>query len=605
MPYAIEGVSRYQSANARLEPLDRLETLTGLPLLRRFVLWGLMAIFVVAFVLFAAPYVIPRDIVKSLVERTASTIVGRPVSVAGNIEFSVLPVPRLILTRVAVGDGKQSNDTSLFFVRRLEVEIAPYPLLFNELNVRRFDVTEPEVKLSIDVNGQTNWRQARTPSADLDWGGWDDMRIAGFSVRGGRIVYADKRSGQLIEVVDLGLSMDPKISTPDNGGINVHGATKINGIPAELYLETGRVGAFAKGERMPVSFELIAAPMILRYRGGVANRQYLVSDGRVEISGDDARRIERWLEPGLGGLAVGEVSMIANIGVDDRQTTVEFTEARIGRTKGTGRFDVDQGSEQPSVTGNLDFRVLDLSVLVSRAGSAKNWRLGALSHLGQDGKLHISWDTVRMAGLEMGSGTADVSGGGKSTPYELNLTSLALFGGQGQGRVRATVAEGMTSLTADIELSRVRAGEYLSADTDSPLVSGMSHLSLSLQSVGGNWQEILSALRGGGALNITDGEITGHDITDKLRGNGGRALAFSQLIGSFTIDHGILSSHDVLLKGADVSLVGEGEIDLAKRVLDIKLQALAPPESENGEKRRKVRPLIVAGPLDAVTVQAP
>jgi hypothetical protein len=115
---------------------------------RIYIIVGLLAIFVLAGA-FIAPRFIQWGDYRERMEELAGDVLGAKVIIRGDIEFSLLPQPRLNFTDVLVG----SADAPAATVGGVEAEFSLMDFLRDHYNVTKLVLRQPVVDFSIDESG--------------------------------------------------------------------------------------------------------------------------------------------------------------------------------------------------------------------------------------------------------------------------------------------------------------------------------------------------------------------------------------------------------------------------------------------------------------------
>jgi len=121
----------------------------------------------VILLLFAAlvgPSIVDWNAFRAEIESQISEAVGRDVTIAGDINFVILPAPRFSLGELSIGGG--GSDVPLARVGTLEGEVALAPLLRAEVDVVRVRALDFSAHISRDENGKINWASNGTSTLD-------------------------------------------------------------------------------------------------------------------------------------------------------------------------------------------------------------------------------------------------------------------------------------------------------------------------------------------------------------------------------------------------------------------------------------------------------
>jgi len=149
-------------------------------------------------------------------------------------------------------------------------------------------------------------------------------------------------------------------------------------------------------------------------------------------------------------------------------------------------------------------------------------------------------------------------------------------------------------MTANLGLSGVQAEPLLTDLTGSARLSGKGDFYLRMHTDLTNPQTVLQDLSGNIGMNIHDGAIIGIDVLDTIatvrsllgkqsemvsEASEGQATEFAELTMNGVIDHGIVSSDDLLLKAPVMTATGEGKFNLVDETVDYVLKPVVSGEA--------------------------
>jgi hypothetical protein len=115
---------------------------------RIYIIVGTLAIIVLAGA-FIAPYFISWSDYRGRMEELATAMLGTPVTVRGDIEFSLLPQPRLRFADVLVG----STEAPAATVDNVEAEFALIDFLRDDYTITRLVLRQPVIDFAVDESG--------------------------------------------------------------------------------------------------------------------------------------------------------------------------------------------------------------------------------------------------------------------------------------------------------------------------------------------------------------------------------------------------------------------------------------------------------------------
>ena len=158
---------------------------------RIYIIVGMLAIIVLAGA-FIAPNFVRWSDYRGRMEELATSVLGTPVTVRGEIDFTLLPQPRLRFSDVLVGPADEPAAT----VDNVEAEFSLIDFLRDNYNVTRLVLRRPVVDFSIDESGF--FGSGVTPAAGAGGVGLGQTSIIDATVR-----LTDRRSGETFEANEI------------------------------------------------------------------------------------------------------------------------------------------------------------------------------------------------------------------------------------------------------------------------------------------------------------------------------------------------------------------------------------------------------------------
>jgi len=195
---------------------------------RIYIVVGILAIVVLAGA-FIAPRFIQWSDYRERMEALASGVLGARVIIHGDIEFSLLPQPRLRFTDVVVGREEAPAAT----VAGVEAEFALMDFLRDNYSITALVLREPVVNLTVDENGLFG--------SDVEIAGAGGGVALGHArIVDGSVLLADRRSGESYAATDL--DGDLRLSS-FAGPFQFQGAASYGGRRYDLRFNTGTLDA--------------------------------------------------------------------------------------------------------------------------------------------------------------------------------------------------------------------------------------------------------------------------------------------------------------------------------------------------------------------------
>ncbi|WP_280951624.1 AsmA family protein [Phyllobacterium endophyticum] len=229
------------------------------------------------------PYFVDWAGYRSSFEREASTLLGRPVTVAGSASARLLPFPSVTFSDVRVGDpGVEPVMTIEKF--SMDAELAPF--VRGQILIFDMRIEKPTAKVSIDKDGVIDWAiRPRAPFRSAQ------VRLEDMRITNGSIVIRDASTGTTRAIQGL----DASLSASDlSGPWKFDGTLLFNGAKTDISASTGavkpdgslNVRARISPDRIPAAFEtdgeLTVNEGVLKYAGNIDIRsadQVAVAEG--------------------------------------------------------------------------------------------------------------------------------------------------------------------------------------------------------------------------------------------------------------------------------------------------------------------------------------
>ena len=132
---------------------------------------------------------------KPHISRIVEDATGRELVIGGNIHLQVSLAPRVIIGDIALRNAKWGSEQNMIHAKRIKLQVALLPLLFNEIIVKRLIISEPDILLEISTNGQTNFNFTEKSAAEKekretkDQSNWPVFGTKKIVIENGRFTY--------------------------------------------------------------------------------------------------------------------------------------------------------------------------------------------------------------------------------------------------------------------------------------------------------------------------------------------------------------------------------------------------------------------------------
>jgi len=317
----------------------------------------------------AAPAFIDWNRYRAPLAEMVAESLGRGVEINGDMSFRPLPVPSLRAGNVRIANPADGQATYLADVRRLDMDVALWPLLRGRLQLRRVELVEPVIHLERLPDGRGNWE---SPIFAGDPDGGREIGIDSLRLSEGRLDYRTADGQRLIALSGLSGRFSAE-TIPGPLDIALEGRAAGRAFAIELALDRplqdGRIPASGKGRLGDLTADyrgLVAAG------GGLPTR---ATDGRLSIETPslaaaigDLAAIAGHDAPSGSLLALAEMplALAADIATEqDASASMRLTQASLGETALSGEMTLRPGAVwrlEAALSGDR----LDLDRIVER-----------------------------------------------------------------------------------------------------------------------------------------------------------------------------------------------------------------------------------------------
>ncbi|WP_449220675.1 AsmA family protein [Tistrella mobilis] len=596
----------------------------------------------------AAPFLIPTGAIVQRVTAEVEARTGRKLVIEGDVGLDLLPDLAVRVDGARFANAPWSDAGDMARIGQLQVELALWPLLSGDVQVRRFVLEEPVIRLERNADGAANWQinaggqtssGTLTPAAppttgpapaapagtSSSGGGLSGLSLGEVKIANGTVVYTDAVTGTDERLDDVNLT----IAAPDlDSRLTLAGDARWRDQALTVSAEAGQARAVLEGGQTPVSLDLALGEGKIHLAGDAVLGTSPGFTGTAGLSLPDLRSIIAAAAPGPA-LPEGVATRLNLDGrIDATAARIALTDMKLGidDIEATGSLSADMSGARPKIKAGLTTGDLVLDrYLAGRAaagdgatGPEGTARSGAgwsdepidLSALGLlDADVTLNATSVSLGDTKLGATELRLALDGRRARIEVPKT--ALYGGSGSATIgldgRATPA----SMSVKATFSGLDMLPLLKASADFDRLEGKGRLEADLTARGNSQRALIGSLGGKGLFEFTDGAIRGiniaaliRDPASALRGETTdvRKTDFARLAGTYTIDKGILTNRDAEMQAPLLRVGGQGRVDLPARRVDYRIEpkAVANLEGQGGQTGLAgvLVPVLVQGPWD-------
>jgi len=325
------------------------------------------------------PFLIPKDVYRTQIERAATQALQRSVTLTGDVKLSVFPQIAASVGGVTVANPEGFDGPFMVEAGELRGSVRWMPLLSGRVEIRELAFVDAQVSLQKLADGQTNWvftpaapaQPARPPSGEPAApapqrgfnGGVEQARLTNAS-----LVYRDAVTGEYYELRDLNLQAS-MASASEPFRIRARGIFQAQPFDLSAVVET--LDTLLKEQPSDIRAELETPFAKLRYNGAVTLGETPVLDGTFNASSEALPTLAS-----LTGMDIPyDLSKLGRINLEGSLTgaadALQIDVKRFTQTSDlmksvfTGQLAL---GEAPTVDGRLTLEVPSLAALAQFAG---------------------------------------------------------------------------------------------------------------------------------------------------------------------------------------------------------------------------------------------
>lgn len=468
-----------------------------------FALVGLAAVLAagLAFLIIAPPANLIRDEIVAQVKRTT----GRDLTIAGSASFSVLPMPGISLSGVALAAPPDMAGAPFVTMDRLDIRLKLLPLLSGKVAVDTLALINPVVDLRIDKSGRRSWhfsKVAREPSVRLAQAhtgsandapslvsdtarryltgasetgdsssptstrtaALSDLQLGEVRIVNATIRFADERRDTSGQVDDVNITMGLKsLADPleASGNLTWRGEKVL----VTATLTSPETILRDSSSRLVATLE--AGSMLAGYDGLLAFDDALTLDGALIVETNSLRQLAGWFGTALPQApGYGPLSLQGRLTVAGDTISLLSSKSSLDGAAATGEVTITTGPPRPYIKANLQLTELDLNKYIGPPAPTPAPALEAASSATEQAPRGSGLAPQSIDDLlgEPASRVKDVSArkGWSDEPVDLRLLAAAdaeitlvvdrlLLKGITTGRSRLSVALRDATMQADLE----------------------------------------------------------------------------------------------------------------------------------------------------------
>ncbi|MGR3551746.1 AsmA family protein [Pseudooceanicola sp.] len=553
---------------------------------------GTVLVFVL--VLGAGLFLVPGEKIAQVAADELTRRTGREVQIAGEAKISLWPDLGVTVAALKIANAEWSDNGPMFQARSVTIGVDAAALMRGEIKIRTLRADNPEILLERNAEGNGNWVMARQAGAGANAGAAREptrtppsapaspsRALPAFTldradIAGASIYYVDHRTGEEISQRDIDLAL----TYPDAGG--ELGLDLTLRPTAEVIRVKGVIqdpAAFIAAAITPLTLDITGPGTKARFEG----RGSIVpeAEGRLTLDISDTSALAialRQTDPALPE-GLGRDLALSGAITWTRDGKLALREGKL--TSGTNTaavaLDLSTAGPRPRLNAQLVADKLNLAPQAASGAApsgkpdpASGWSTApidasALALL--DGEIALSAASVDIGATRLGATRAVVAV--DRARAVVTLREVEVFEGTLRGELVANNRNGL-SVGGEVEASGIALARALSDLAGLTRFTGDASARIKFLGVGQTVAAIMNSLSGEGVIDTGRGTIEGLDLDRLFRGGdpSGGTTIFDATNATFSIENGVLSNKDLLMKLAGIEARGEGLLGLGEQQVD-------------------------------------
>ncbi|NWG71393.1 MAG: AsmA family protein, partial [Parvularculaceae bacterium] len=587
----------------------------------RFIIAVLALVALLVGIIVVAPGLIPIEAYKGRVEKAASDVLGRQVTIGDNLRFKLVPRTAFQVADLQIANAEGFADPYLAFVREADIGVKLLPMLTGgAIEIERFVLTEPDINLARAKDGAVNWNLATPPAADAQaQGATRDVALGDVRIVDGKLSYADAAAGKTYDLDDIDAAVTLKsLKEP----LEIDGAFKFEGAPSRAKLVLTSLAKMMAKEPAGLKLDLVlgtasgSADVTIETEGGLAY------SGPMSLNAPDLPAFAKMMgtplaeAPGFDKLAVkGEAR--------GGPTSLRLTNADIDfdAIDAVGAIGLAWGGARPKATGRLNVGALDLRPYLPPPATGQgfpawsNEKLDFASLRNMDADLDVAAEQIFLNDLKFGASRMKLKI--ENGRMVADIPELGMYGGGGSGQLVVNARQATPSITGKFDLGSVQAEPFTKDLMKIDKLLGLGGFNMEFSASGSSQAAIMRSMDGKGGFDVADGAIKGVNLAKLVRAvNDARKAGltpaaisrfisaaqqpdektdFSEFLSEFTIANGAVTIPTITLKGPYLSMTGFGVVDLPAQTFELRLSPRGSTSIDGATGYSAAIPLRAAG----------
>lgn len=552
---------------------------------------------------------------KPEIEKRVSEATGRPFTLGGDLGLSLFPWVGLSLSDLHLGNPPGFKEKDLVAVKSFEVRVKLIPLLFRDIQVKRFILEGPRIVLERRKDGRWNWEGMGKPSGEVSAkvpeekvgapesesvGGLPikSLAVGEFAITDGSVLWIDHVNGERREISDLTLRLeDVSMDRPIELALSV----RLEGNPLSLEGKVGPVGKEPGKGTIPFDLAVQALKQLeMSLKGKIVDPlERPQFDLALQVSPFSPRKLiadlgQTFPIKTADPKVLDHVALKVNLKGDPE--TISISDGTVDLDESRLTFSVKvKDFSRPDVAFDLSLDEIDADRYLPPAGEnkpveekekteaptpeQKKIDYTPLRRLVLDGTIRVG--KLKAHGVRLQDVNVKVAG--KNGYFHVDPLTLKLYQGDVSCKGALDVRQDVPKSNVQLDAQGIQVSPLLKDLLEKDFLEGTLQSTVVINLAGDDPEKIKSTLNGKGDFLFKDGAIVGIDLAGMVRNvkatfglaeKGGERprTDFSELHAPFTITNGVVNTPGISLMSPLVRVLVAGDADLVDETLDFRVE---------------------------------
>jgi AsmA protein len=549
---------------------------------------------------------------KPQIEQRVAEATGRPFNIGGELKLSLFPWAGLSFSDLHLGNPPDFAEKDFISVKSFDVKVKLFPLVFKNVQVKRFVMEGPRIVFERAKDGRGSWEGIGKPSAKVpakppekkekpseerhkEGIPLKGLAVGDFSISDGSLLWIDHANGARQELKGLTLRLqDVSLEQP----IRISLSALLDNRPLSLKGKMGPLGKDPGKGTVPLEIVLKALDKLdIRVQGQLVDPAIGPKFNlAILVAPFSARKLIKELGQSLPVTTADPTALdriALKVRIQGNPQAIALDEGALDLDDSKLLFSAKlKDFSKPDVTFNMKVDQIDLDRYLPPPSEEppekekakappekKKIDYTPLRTLVLDGELRAAKVKMKNARVE----DLHLKVHGRNGLLTLDSLNLRLYKGNLSAKGALDVRQDTPKTNFSLKTEGVTVRPLLNDMLNKDFLEGNMHAQVALHMEGDEVERVKHTLNGNGDFRFDDGAIVGIDLAGMVqnakaafglaeKGERRPRTDFSELHAPFTISNGVVNTSKTSLMSPILRVLVAGKADLIKEILDFRVE---------------------------------